>query len=146
MPIDHTKAAIVLPLTWDGQIILAVRQPGTRFEGRWSPPGGHRDPLPDGTIEPARLAAIRELREEMGLQVAPERLEELDELTAMADDGRPCGGTFYLLRLRQNELPVDTEPDQHGPWRKHTYERAKELPTTPGVRALIRALAAGYLR
>lgn len=145
-PINDVKAAIVLPISWGGAIHLALRMHGTRFEGCYSPPGGHQDILPDGTREPARLAALRELREETGLLVAPERLEELDEMTSMAADGMPCGGTFYLLRLRPDEALLSTEPDAHGPWRAYSYADAVGLPSTPCCRSLIRALAAGYMR
>jgi 8-oxo-dGTP pyrophosphatase MutT (NUDIX family) len=143
---DHTKAAIVLPLSPGGYIHLALRQPGTRFAGLFVPPGGHRDTLPDGTLEPARLAAVRELDEETRLLVPASRLFELDEMTAMAADGEACGGTFYLLHLLPGESLLSVEPEMQGPWRAYTYRDAATLPLTPVCRSLVLALAAGYMR
>ncbi|HEU4914686.1 MAG TPA: NUDIX hydrolase [Candidatus Saccharimonadales bacterium] len=42
--------------------------------GGYEIPGGHRDPLEDGSLEPPRQAAVRELTEETGLRTEPKLL------------------------------------------------------------------------
>jgi len=56
----------------DGDEVLLVRRAGGPSEGFWTLPGGYLEP-----DEPAPAAAVRELREEAGLDAAPEALRLL---------------------------------------------------------------------
>src|ERR1700752_4096497 len=60
-PVEVAAAVI---LRHDGQFLLAQRPAGKVYAGYWEFPGGKVEPG-----EPARAALIRELREELGIEV-----------------------------------------------------------------------------
>lgn len=71
MPIsrDHPSlTADSVVVTEDGELLLVLRG-SEPFGGRWALPGGFVDPN-----ERAKAAGARELREETGLELTPERL------------------------------------------------------------------------
>ena len=52
----------------DGRILIAQRPPGKHMAGRWEFPGGKVDPG-----ESEAMALVRELREELGIEVTASR-------------------------------------------------------------------------
>ena len=52
-----------------GRVVLLERAAGLRAGGYWAPPGGHLEPG-----EAPEAAALRELAEELGVQLAPSAL------------------------------------------------------------------------
>ena len=71
---ETTVAAIVTPPGDPGRVLL-TRRNGKPFKGQWCLPGGHIDPY-----EPAREAAIREVKEETGLAFDPCFFKYSDEI------------------------------------------------------------------
>jgi len=64
------RAAVAICLTPENSFLLTLRAPKLRAHaGQWAFPGGRVD---DG--EPAVDAALREMEEELGLRVAPDRV------------------------------------------------------------------------
>lgn len=82
-----TGAAVAL---WVGEALLVVR---TSYRRRLDLPGGG---LAAG--ETPRAGAVRELREEVGIAIAPERLEELATL-AFTEEHRRIRETLFVCRL-----------------------------------------------
>ena len=53
----------------DGKILITERPEGTHLEGMWEFPGGKKE-----EAETLEQCIVREIREELGIQVKPERL------------------------------------------------------------------------
>ena len=64
----HLIAQVLLERA-DGRILLARRSGVSYGNGQWGPPGGHTDPG-----ESLAAAAVREAREEIGVEIAAEDL------------------------------------------------------------------------
>lgn len=138
MPTNLANAAIVLAIR-PGKAVLCRRKPGRRFAGLYSPPSGSIDPG-----ETPKQAAVREVFEESGLVVEEKRLEPMGCMeTVWPYDGMPCGGMFYVLRLRPDEELEQREPNKHEPWEEFTFREAAALPLPPLTQSLIQALALG---
>lgn len=130
-PLPKVRAAVVVPLygaaAWCAQ--------------RRKAPGMGRLEFPGGRPEPGELmrdAALRELREEMGVAVPASRLRLFGVFTYPT----PAGATevaVYTLRLRGDEAPQDTEPLQRGRWELLTL---RELALRAAKRALMPSGAA----
>jgi 8-oxo-dGTP diphosphatase len=61
---DVVRVAAAVLLRGDGAVLLAQRPPGKAYAGYWEFPGGKLEPS-----ETPRAALIRELREELGIEV-----------------------------------------------------------------------------
>ena len=95
-PITRVAAAVIL--RGDGRVLLAQRPPGKAYAGYWEFPGGKLEPG-----ETAHDALVRELREELGLEVTraapwitqrfayPHAHVELAFFRVLAWDGDPVG-------------------------------------------------------
>ena len=73
MPEVHVSAVVLRNKS--GEVLL-VRKRGTKM---WMNPGGKPEPGED-----ARQCAVREVREELGLELDPDRLVSLEKHTAQA--------------------------------------------------------------
>jgi 8-oxo-dGTP diphosphatase len=98
---------VVGALVRDGRVLLAHRSPNKRaYPGVWDLPGGHLEP---GESE---LGALRrELREELGVQIAAESASHLCRLTAGAAD-EPVRLSAWLLHDWQG-TPANVAPEEH---------------------------------
>lgn len=75
----------------EGEVLLIERASGA-LKGRWSPPGGHIEPG-----ERARDAAVREVREETGVEAGIGGLVDVHEVILRDDEGRLSA--HYLLAV-----------------------------------------------
>lgn len=92
------KLAVAVLVDHDGQVLLGRRGPGAREAGRWSFPAGFVE-----RGERVEDAAVREAREETGLEVEPGRLLGLFSAT-----GETVVLAVYLATVRGGELaPAD---------------------------------------
>ncbi|MFC4036044.1 methyltransferase domain-containing protein [Streptomyces polygonati] len=104
----HTEIVDVHLLLVRGQEVLLARRANTGYaDGLLHAPSGH---LEDG--EDVRSAMIREAREELGLDLAPDDLEAVLAMQHRAPDGAARTGWFFLTRLARGREPVNAEPDK----------------------------------
>ncbi|WP_261663974.1 NUDIX hydrolase [Deinococcus sp. Marseille-Q6407] len=95
-----TPGSIYL-ITWtvvqdpQGRVLLARRSGAHFADGLWNLPGGGIEPGED-----LRAAAAREVREEVGLELSPERLESLGVSSFDQTDGQglPVRGVSFFFR------------------------------------------------
>jgi 8-oxo-dGTP diphosphatase len=88
----------------DDQDRFLLLHRNTAKHRHWEIPGGTLDPGED-----ASATAVRELREEMGIEVALER--ELAEMQ-LSDNGRVMVSTWFLARITSG-VPAVRERDVH---------------------------------
>ncbi|MEX0673002.1 MAG: NUDIX hydrolase [Candidatus Paceibacterota bacterium] len=87
-------AAGIILVTPGGSVILQQRdRSGVEQPGKISFFGGGCE---EG--ETVKESAVRELREETGLDVSPDDLELFKEYDVTAHEGRHSGATFFVLR------------------------------------------------
>ncbi len=139
------KVAVVLLRLRRNSVFLAQRlDPERPYCRMFAPPGGKFDELVDQSV---RACAVRELREETGLDVDPGRLiyvHEMDSVTPIKDKGSgiPFTITWYGVDLLPGEEPQQTEPRKQGVWVPFTLKGALELRMPPGdAEAISRLLA-----
>ncbi|WP_433043149.1 NUDIX domain-containing protein [Dactylosporangium sp. CS-033363] len=101
---NSQRAQIVTGLLRDGdRLLLAHRSPGRlRYPNLWDLPGGHVEPG-----EPPAAALVRELREELGIDIAQPAGPPLAELH---------GETFHMriwLIDSWAGTPVNAAPEEH---------------------------------
>lgn len=128
---------VVGALVSDGRVLLVHRSPDKRaYPGVWDLPGGVMEP---GESELAALA--RELREELGVQVATGTASHLCRVTAgSADD--PAVISAWLVREWQG-TPANAAPEEHD---DIGWFGRDELPPPPHVvarEAVDRAIRSG---
>jgi SAM-dependent methyltransferase len=102
----HTEIVDVHLLLLRGEEILLARRANTGYaDGLLHAPSGH---LEDG--EDVRSGMIREAREEIGLDLAPDDLEAVLVMQHKAPNGRARIGWFFVARLAGGPEPVNREP------------------------------------
>ncbi len=119
----RNEGAVVIPRLPDGQIMLAQRLSKDRpFLGCYAAPGGS---VEEG--EEPRVAAVRELAEETGLEVDLNRLVFVSRtgphLTPVEQGGSGITYymTYFLLDLADDEVLKRTEPAKQGEWIARSY-------------------------
>jgi 8-oxo-dGTP pyrophosphatase MutT (NUDIX family) len=121
----------------DGRVLLLRRRGTGIADGAWAPPGGHVEPG-----ETPRRAAVRELAEETGLELAVERLEPVAAF--FFDDGElrgmnlvfrvagPSDGVPRLAAGGADRLAFnapDALPHPSVPWLREALLRAPKAST-----------------
>lgn len=98
-----SHAAGILFVAPDGDVLMLRRSPKEgNFGGHWALPGGGVD---DG--ETPEQGAIREAREEMGVDAEPERLRDIEKVVT------PTGKAFHTFALPVAEKFVPKLNDEH---------------------------------
>lgn len=88
------KLAVAVLIEQDGQLLLGRRSSRAKAPGKWSFPAGFVD-----RGEPVEIAAIREVREETGLEITIDALlgaysSAGEPVVLLAYAGTICGGTL----------------------------------------------------
>jgi 8-oxo-dGTP pyrophosphatase MutT (NUDIX family) len=135
-----TPAATVVPLR-DGEggleVLLLRRNTRGTFGGMWVFPGGQVDPddlvrpadgrqRQDVEVDAARRAAVREAREEAGLELEEARLVTLSFWLPPATAPRRFA-TWFFLAPATDHLPVVVDEDEIHEHRWHTPAQAMAL-------------------
>jgi 8-oxo-dGTP pyrophosphatase MutT (NUDIX family) len=98
--------AVVAVLFRDGRFLVVRRGPATSRSGYWAPPSGRVEP---GETQPQAL--VREMREELGLQVVPvAKVWECD-----TDDGS-YRLYWWTARMGADELDLDPAEVAEARW------------------------------
>ena len=114
-----------------GEEVLLMRRAGTGFfDGLYSLPGGHVD---EG--ESLRATAVREMREELGVEVDADALEVLGVVHRRSDTNRI---DFFVRAGRFAGEPRIVEPDKCDRLEWHA-PRLLPAETVPYVRAALEA-------
>lgn len=112
----------------DGRVLL-MRRAGTGFfDGMWSLPGGH---VEQG--ESLRVAAVREMAEELGLALRADALQMLGAVHRNSDTNRI---DFFLRAAHWQGEPVIAEPGKCDALAWHARDALPEA-TVPYVRAAL---------
>jgi 8-oxo-dGTP diphosphatase len=116
------------------QILLIRRYQTGYMDGHYSVPAGHLD-----GNEPVRLAAVREAREEIGVQIDPEAIQFAGVFHRLEGDERV---DFFVHVQGWSGEPVNAEPDKCDEIR---WADMDDLPenTIPYIRQAIRNFQAG---
>ena len=115
------------------QAVLLIERGSGALKGRWSPPGGHIEPG-----ERMRAAALREVREETGVEADVGGLVDVHEVLLQGGDGRLSA--HYLLavfwgRWRAGEPAAGSDAAAA---RFVLLDGLAAYPLTDGAEALIR--------
>ena len=123
-------AATVIPLR-DGatglEVLVLRRDAGLAFHGgSWVFPGGRVDDgelaAAGGELEAARLAAVREAREEAGLELEAGQLVTLSHWTTPLGRNRRFATWFFVVAAPEGEVVIDDGEIRAYRW--HTLEAA----------------------
>jgi 8-oxo-dGTP pyrophosphatase MutT (NUDIX family) len=126
------KMAATVALRKKGKIAMSQRLDTEHFSGYWQFPGGRRD-----AGETLWQTALRELKEESGLDIPSTRLEYVADIL---EDPSCELCALYQVRLFDKEEPVtpDNETKRVGPWTWFTPEEALKLNLMPGLEKYIK--------
>ncbi|MGW1023258.1 methyltransferase domain-containing protein [Streptomyces sp. NPDC002577] len=104
----HTEVVDVHLILRRGDEVLLARRAGTGYaDGLLNGPSGH---VEDG--EDVRAAMIREAREEIGLDLAPDDLRVALVMQHRGPGGQPRIGWFFEAQYGAGGEPVNREPDK----------------------------------
>jgi SAM-dependent methyltransferase len=107
-PVRHREIVDVHLLLLRGDEVLLARRSGTGYaDGLLHAPSGH---LEDG--EDVRSGMIREAREEIGLDLAPDELSAALVMQHRAPHGTARIGWFFTADYGSGGEPVNREPDK----------------------------------
>jgi len=129
----------VIVMNSDGKILISKRieNPEKPFPGYFQPVGGHIDPG-EGAVE----AAIREVREEIGVDISA-TLELLFQYKAEDEEGNPGFGDVFIYIAKSDSFE-NMEPEKiDGDW--FWIEPSELVNYHPLVPALIKLMDGGHL-
>jgi len=110
---------------WAGKHLYLKRHADKPYGQTWG--------LPAGKIEAGedpRTAAVREVAEEVGIELDPEKLQEVVKAYLEVKDVRYI---FHAFRVRLEKIPtISLEPDAHTEAKWLTAEEALKLPLIVG--------------
>lgn len=112
-----------------GRLLLIQRLKAPEA-GAWGLPGGKVD-----FGELAEAAVVREIAEELGIEIVVEKLACLCQMIE-ADDGRHWIAPVYSARIIAGE-PALMEPEKHGGWGWYDLDRLPQELTTPTQQYLV---------
>lgn len=109
----------IIPAVWmivrnDKNQVFLLRRSNTGWrDGWWTAPAGHVD-----TGEGPSAAAVRELKEEVGITITPDQLSEPLIYFYPADDMTHERVSLFFDVKTYKEVPVNNEPDKadRGEW------------------------------
>jgi 8-oxo-dGTP diphosphatase len=129
--------AVALILECDGKIFVGRRQNTGYCDGCLNMPAGHIDPN-----ETPKEAAVREVKEEVGIDVEPDALEFVHVQYNRNAEGRHDRTHYYFKIVRCDLNPINTEPTKCSEvlWIP-LYTRLDEF--VPFMQEALRALSEG---
>lgn len=132
-------AAVIVHDEAGGRVLLLQRGPGAKFGfGCWGLPVGKADPG-----EPVVTTAVRELREETGVVVAPEDLRLAHVVHGARGVESPDGFVSVVFAAsRWRGEPVNAEPAKHTRVAWHPVDALPE-PLVAGTALVLRRHLAG---
>jgi len=117
---------------WSGKVLYLKRHADKPHGQTWG--------LPAGKIEPGekpRQAAVREVKEEVGIALNPEKLEEVVTVYLEAGGLRYA---FHAYRVGLEKAPlIQLEPQEHTEAKWLTVEEALKLPLIIGGAEILKA-------
>lgn len=122
-PGDYHLGAIIVVVNRGREILCTLRSPEKRvYPGVWENTGG-------GVLagEDSRTAAVRELKEETGIQAAPEELTFLYRVKMLEPDGAGLFNDVYALRRDMDLSEVVLQPGETSNARWIPYEEWETL-------------------
>ncbi len=127
--------AVFIVVRKDNQILL-LRRKGTGYmDGYYSLPAGHID-----GSEPAIVAACREAKEEVGLDLKPEDLHLVHTMHEQAEGHERMNLGFEVMHYTGK--PKNMEPNKCDELRWATLDKLPEN-IVPSIRFLLEKIAAG---
>lgn len=110
---------------WDNKILFLKRHPGKPQGNTWGVPGGKLE-----KHENPREAVVREIKEEVGLNIDSHELEMIGKLYCRLPH---LEYIYHLFRIKFNECPeVDLAFEEHLEMLWVTPEEAMQLPLMAG--------------
>ena len=135
---EYTEHTVAVGLLLGNRIYLSKRLNTQNFPNKWQFPGGKLEENEDAII-----GGIREVFEETGLKLKPDRLEYVNNI--YGDPTTYCCHV-YIVELDATEVPQLTEYSKMTEWRLFTYDLASHLDLMPGLDDIINWLAGKYDR
>jgi mutator protein MutT len=109
----------------DDQVLFLKRLPTKPQGNTWGIPGGKFD-----KGETAEQTAIREIREETGIQIPKESMSYFGQFYVRYPD---MDYNFHIFEYEIDKLPeVKYNPKEHAGYRWVTLEEASQMPLIPG--------------
>ncbi len=128
-------AVFVIVRNQKGEVLLLKRQNTGYMDSWYSMPAGHVD-----GGEPAIVAACREAKEEVGLDLKPEDLRLVHTVHELADGHERLNLAFEVLQYEGE--PQNTEPHKCAELHWVALDALPEH-TVPSLRAILQHIAAG---
>ena len=133
---EYTQYTVAVGLLLGNRLYLSKRLHTQNFPNKWQFPGGK---LEEG--EEAIIGGIREVEEETGIKLKPERLKYVNNI--YGDPSTFCC-YVYTVELHADEVPQLREYSKMTEWRLFTYDLALQLDLMPGLEEVIGWLQPKY--
>lgn len=126
-------AGVIIRLP-DNSILVTLRSKNrATFASHWDIPGGKEEPH-----ESSREAALREVKEETGLDIDPQALRRLKTHQVVNELGQTYLSTCFLYDVADKPEGIqELEPKKNGPWLWEPMAGLINNQCVPGLRAAI---------